>query len=92
MDVITINPGAVDTQLLTVMESKFARANKNSPFIEPCEFSMKCKNAAMKYSTCSDTQYIVDNAIINIQNRNIILVELGLIIFNHIFLISSMIT
>eukprot|EP01084_Bolivina_argentea_P175783 304341_1 len=64
VDVITINPGAVDTQLLTVMESKFARADKNSPFTESCEFAIKCKNSARKYSSCSDTQYIVDNTLL----------------------------
>ena len=64
IDVVTINPGAVQTQLLNDMESRFARSGKDSPFREACALSIQCKDTVMKYSTVHNAQYIVDNALL----------------------------
>eukprot|EP01083_Nonionella_stella_P299600 1018433_1 len=97
MDVITINPGAVSTNLLNKMQKTFARANKNSTFATACELTIKCKDHAMKNSTCNDAQYIVDHALLyaihchtDIQNQNIILEGVASIIFYHTFQIKCM--
>ena len=55
IDVITINPGAVNTQLLKHTQQRFAKyRDKDSPFKQSCDLSLKLKDKILKYSSCSE--------------------------------------
>eukprot|EP01083_Nonionella_stella_P081736 225324_1 len=64
IDVITINPGSVDTKLLKAAVGRYKGLDKTSPFVEPYELTLKTKQDLLANFKVSECQYIVDNALL----------------------------